>query len=187
MDTSLGGDIHKVTTWSITLSVLMIASGILALVVPAMTGVAVTLIFGWLLIMSGVLHLGFAWRAVRPGTAVWEVLLAVLYGAIGFYLLAKPVSGLAALTLALAMYLVVEGGLEFVLAFFLRPLPGSGWVLLDGIITLLLAVLIWSGWPMSSTWVVGTLVAISMFFSGVTRLMISLALRSMQRKQATRH
>jgi uncharacterized membrane protein HdeD (DUF308 family) len=176
---SVGSDIHKATTWSIVLSVLMMLIGILALFVPGMTGVAVTLVFGWLLIISGILHLGFAWRAGRPGAVAWEILLAVLYGAIGFYLLVKPVLGLEALTLALAIYLVFEGGLEFIQAFYLRPLPGSGWLLFDGIVTLLLAVLIWSGWPTSSTWVVGTLVGISMFFSGLTRLMLSLGVRSM--------
>jgi uncharacterized membrane protein HdeD (DUF308 family) len=40
-----------------------------------------------------------------------------------------------------------------------------------------LAVMIWSTWPSSSVWVVGTLVGISMFFSGITRLMLSMAVR----------
>lgn len=181
---SLGADIHKAANWSVALSALMIATGILALFVPAITGMAVTMVFGWLLIVAGVLHLAFAWRASRPGAAVWEALLGVLYGAIGVYLLANPVPGLEALTLALATYLVFEGVLEFVLALVLRPLPGSGWLLFDGLVTLLLAVLIFSGWPASSTWVVGTLVAISIFTSGVTRLMVSLAVRSIFRAAA---
>lgn len=48
----------------------------------------------------------------------------------------------------------------------------------DGIITLVMAVLIGSGFPASSTWAIGTLVAISMFFSGLTRLMLSVAARN---------
>ena len=101
----------------------------------------------------------------------------MVYGAIGFYLLASPVAGLASLTLAIAMYLLIEGVLEFVLSFQLRPAPGSGWLLVDGVITLVLAVLIWSTWPSSALWLVGTLVGISMFFSGITRLMLSMAVR----------
>ena len=177
MGNSLRRDVHQATTWSLVLSASMIFAGILALFVSAMTGVAMTLVVGWLLIISGILHLGFAWRASRPGAVVWEILLAVVYAATGFYLLANPVLGLEAITLALAMYLVCEGALEFVLAFALRPLPGTGWLVFDGIVTVLLAVLIWRGWPTSSTWVVGTLVGISMFFSGLTRLMISMAVR----------
>ena len=155
----------------------MIAAGVLAICVPVIAGIAVTALVGWLLVFSGLLHLAFAWRAGRAGAVVWEILLGVLYGGIGFYLLASPVGGLASLTLAIAIYLLIEGVLEFVLSFRLRPAPGSGWLLVDGIITLVLAVMIWSTWPSSALWVVGTLVGISMFFSGITRLMLSLAVR----------
>jgi uncharacterized membrane protein HdeD (DUF308 family) len=86
-------------------------------------------------------------------------------------------TGLASLTLAIAIYLLIEGVLEFVLSFQIRPAHGSGWLLVDGIITLVLAVMIWSTWPSSALWVVGTLVGISMFFSGITRLMLSVAVR----------
>ena len=177
MVNTVTGDIHKAATWSIVLSVLMIAAGVLAIFSPAVAGVAVTVFFGWMLIFSGLLHLVFAWQAGRPGAVVWEILIGILYGGIGLYLLAQPVAGLQSLTLALAMYLVIEGVLEFVLSFQLRPLPGTGWLLFDGIVTLLLAVMIASAWPVSAGWAVGTLVGISMLFSGVTRLMLSVAVR----------
>jgi len=177
MTNAITGDIHKATTWSIVLSVLMIAAGVLAIFSPAIAGVAVTVFFGWLLIFSGILHLAYAWQAGRPGAVVWEILLGILYGGIGFYLLARPGAGLASLTLALAFYLVLEGVLEFVLSFQLRPLPGSGWLLFDGIVTLVLAAMIGSAWPISSVWAIGTLVGVSMFFSGITRLMLSVAAR----------
>ena len=84
---------------------------------------------------------------------------------------------MVSLTLAVAIYLFVESVLEFILAILLRPLSGSGWLFVDGIVTLILAVLIWRTWPSSTEWVLGTLVGISMLFSGITRLMISLAAR----------
>ena len=178
MATSLREDIRTATTWSIVLSVLMMATGVIALFVPAITGVTVTLLMGWLLIISGILHLGYAWRASGAGAAIWEILVAVLYGVAGVYLLANPVMGLEALTQALVVYLVLESALEFVLGFSLRSVAGSGWFVFDGIVTLVLAVLIARGYPASSTWAIGTLVAISMFFSGLTRLMLSAVVRS---------
>jgi len=177
MANELATGVHRATTWSIALSVLMIVAGVFAIGVPMAAGVAVTVVVGWLLILSGVLHLAFAWRTGRAGAVVWELLLGVAYGAIGFYVLANPVAGLTSLTFAVAVYLFVEGILEFVLSFQLRPAPGSGWLLVDGIITLVLAVMIWSTWPSSAAWVVGTLIGISMLFSGITRLMLSLAVR----------
>lgn len=177
MENSITGDIRQATVWSIVLSVLMIGAGALAILAPGIAGVAATVLFGWLLIVSGVLHLGFAWRAGHASAVVGEILLGILYGAIGFYLVTRPVAGLESLTLALAIYLVMESLLEFVLAFQLRPVAGSGWLLFDGIITLALAALIGIGWPRSSAWAVGTLVGVSMLFSGISRLMLSVAVR----------
>lgn len=178
MVASFTDDVRRSATWSIVLSVLMMITGGIALFAPAITGVTVTLFFGWLLIISGILHLGYAWRASGASAVIWEILVAIVYGAAGFYLLAMPVLGLKALTVALVAYLALESVLEFVLGFAVRPLPGSGWLMIGGVVTLLLAILIASGFPTSSTWAIGTLVAISMFFSGLTRLMLSVAVRS---------
>ena len=175
MANSMTAGVRQATTWSIVLSVLMIIAGVMAICVPMIAGVAVTALVAWLLIFSGMLHLAFAWRGDRAGTVLWEILLGIVYAAIGFYVWANPLAGLASLTLAIAIYLLIEGVLEFVLSFQLRPSPGSGWLLVDGIITLLLAVMIWSTWPSSAAWVVGTLVGISMLFSGITRLMLATA------------
>jgi len=84
---------------------------------------------------------------------------------------------LVSLTLGLAIYLFAKGILEFLLALRLRPLAGSGWLFIDGIITIILGVMIWQAWPSSTAWAVGILVGVSMLFSGVARLMISLAAR----------
>ncbi|HJZ73990.1 MAG TPA: DUF308 domain-containing protein [Vicinamibacterales bacterium] len=177
MANELTSDVRRATTWSIAISVLMIAAGVLAIALPSSAGIAVTALVGWLLVFSGVLHLAFAWRGGRAGAVVWEILLGLAYGIVGFYVLANPVAGLASLTFAVAVYLFVEGVLEFAASFQLRPAPGAGWLLVDGIITLVLAIMIWSTWPSSAAWVVGTLIGISMFFSGITRLMLSLAVR----------
>ena len=163
--------------WLTTVSVLMIIAGILAIVVPPAAGIAVAILVGWLLVFSGGAHLAFAWRTRGTGGFPWEVLLGILYIAVGAYLLLHPVAGLTSLTLALAIYLFVEGILELALSLLLRPMPGSRWILLDSIITLILAVMIWRTWPSSTEWVIGTLVGVSMLFSGVTRLMLCTAAR----------
>jgi uncharacterized membrane protein HdeD (DUF308 family) len=67
--------------------------------------------------------------------------------------------------------------LNIVLFFRIRSLQGSSWVLIDGIVTLLLGLMIYTQWPSSSAWAIGTLVGVSMIISGVTRVMLSLAVR----------
>jgi uncharacterized membrane protein HdeD (DUF308 family) len=170
--------------WSIGLSVLMILAGVLAIVMPPVAGIAVLVVVAWLLMFSGVAHVVFAWHTRTAGGMVWELLLGILYILVGIYALLHPVAGLASLTLFLAIYLFVEGVLELVLSFRLRPMPGSNWLLFDGIITLILAILIWRSWPSSTEWVIGTLVGISMLFSGASRLSLSLAARRLLVKLA---
>ena len=170
--------------WLTALSIFMIIAGVLAIVVPPAAGIAVAILVGWLLVFSGGAHLAFAWRTRTTAGFLWELLLGILYVAVGAYVLLHPVAGLATLTLALAIYLFVEGILELALSFLLRPMPGSSWILLDGIITLLLAVMIWRTWPSSTEWVIGTLVGASMLFSGLTRLMLCLAGRRLLAKVA---
>jgi uncharacterized membrane protein HdeD (DUF308 family) len=50
-------------------------------------------------------------------------------------------------------------------------------MLLDGIITLTLGFMIWNHWPSGSLWIIGTFVGISMVMTGITRLMMALAVR----------
>ena len=174
---SMNTEIKQAAGWSIALSVLIIMAGILAIIVPPLSGIAVTILVGWLLVFCGAAHMVYAWHARSGGGILWGILLAILYIVAGGYLLLHPVAGLASLTIVLAAYLFAESVLEFILSFQLRPLPGSGWLLVDGIITLILAIIIWRTWPASTTWVIGTLVGISMIFSGVARLMISITAR----------
>ena len=177
--TSVVGIARQSLNWSIGYSILMILAGILAIAMPPVAGMAVNIVVAWLLLFSGAMHLVFAWHTRTAGAAAWEVLLGLVYGLTGVYLLAQPLAGLAALTLALAIYLFLEAVLEFTVWSSLRRLPGAGWLLFDGVVTLALAVMIWRSWPASTEWVLGTLVGISMLFSGTTRLMLSLSARQL--------
>jgi uncharacterized membrane protein HdeD (DUF308 family) len=176
--------VKKSLGWSIAISVVMIAAGILAMIIPPAAGLAVTVFVGWVLVFSGLLHFVYAWQSREARASLWEVLVGILYVFIGGYLLWNPIIGLASLTFALAVYLFFEAVLEFVLAYRLRPAPGSGWLAVDGVITLILAILIWRTWPSNTPWVLGLFVGISMLFSGVARLMLSLAAKHVVEKLA---
>jgi uncharacterized membrane protein HdeD (DUF308 family) len=167
----------KAVGWSIAVSIIMVVAGLLAIAMPFEAGLAANIFVGWMLVFAGLAHFVFAWFTRRTGSVLLKVLLGILYLCVAFYLLDHPLRGLATLTLALAFYLLIEGIAEIVLYFQHRPAGGSGWFLLDGIITLILGGMIWRLWPSSAEWVLGTIVGISIFFSGVTRLMISLAAR----------
>lgn len=163
----------RAVEWSLVLSIAMIAAGLVAIIVPATAGITVTVLAGWLLIFSGIAHLIFGWERRTTGVLGWELLVGILYIVVGCYVLLHLWAALAALTVVLGIYLCVEAILEFVLAYRMRPLPGSGWLAVDGFITLVLAFLMWRTWL--APWAIGVLVGISMLVSGISRLALSLA------------
>ena len=169
--------LHKASGWSIAWGVLLIVFGVLAIGEPLLAAVAINALVAWLIVLAGVVHLFLAFHTRGAGSFIWKLLVGVAYILFGGYLLMHPLIGVASLTLVLASLFLVEGVLEIVLYARLRPAKGSGWVLFDGLVTLLLSGLIWAHWPSSSAWAIGTLVGISMIMSGVSRLMLSMAVR----------
>jgi uncharacterized membrane protein HdeD (DUF308 family) len=167
--------VPKAINWSIALSILLIITGLFAILIPSLSGIAITLFFGWAMIFSGITHFIFAFKTHTTGGLIWELLIGAIYLFTGVYLILHPIDALFALTLILSCYLFFEAIVEFVQYFQLRPRHGAGWLAVDGIITLILAIMIWRSWPASSVWVIGTLVGISMIFSGFSRLMLSMA------------
>jgi len=90
--------------------------------------------------------------------------------------LEHPAEALLLYTLLLAVFFFVEGLFRIVAA-----LAGHfrhwGWVLLNGVITLLLGVLIWRQWPLSGLYVVGLFLGINMVVEGATYINLALSAR----------
>jgi uncharacterized membrane protein HdeD (DUF308 family) len=169
--------VRHASTISILWGVLLIVFGVLAVGSPFLAAVAVSVVVAWLIVLAGIVHLMLAFRVHGAGSMIWKVLVGIAYVCFGGYLILHPVLGVASLTLLLASLFLVEGILNIVLYVKMRPIHGSSWMLIDGIITLLLGLMIYMQWPSSSLWAIGTLVGISMIFSGVARVMMSLAVR----------
>ena len=70
MDYERTSEMEHHAGWSGLWSGLMIFAGVLAIAVPWVAGVAVTALVGWLLIVSGILHLAFAWRGAHGAACV---------------------------------------------------------------------------------------------------------------------
>jgi uncharacterized membrane protein HdeD (DUF308 family) len=177
--------VRNASTISILWGVLLIVFGVVAVGSPFLAAVAVNAVVAWLIVLAGVVHLMLAFGAHGAGSMIWKLLVGVAYLCFGAYLIMHPVLGVASLTLVLASLFLIEGILDIVLFFKMRPMQGSTWVLLDGIITLFLGLMIYAQWPSSSAWAIGTLVGISMIFSGVARVMMSWAVRQAMDKTSS--
>jgi uncharacterized membrane protein HdeD (DUF308 family) len=169
--------VRQASTWSILWGVSLIVLGMLAIGSPLLAAIAVNVVIAWLVVLAGVVHLIIAFHAHRAGSLIWRLLVGLAYVFFGMYLIAHPALGVASLTLVLASLFLVEGIFDIVLFFRVRSRQGSSWVLIDGIVTLLLGLMIYLQWPSSSAWAIGTLVGVSMIISGITGVMLSLAVR----------
>jgi uncharacterized membrane protein HdeD (DUF308 family) len=171
------GLVRRVSTLAILWGVSLICLGVLALASPMLAAVAVNALIGWLIILAGVVHIVVAFHSREAGSVIWRLLVGLAYVAFGGYVIARPTLGVVSLTLLLASLFLVEGIFD-IIQFFRAP-PGlrSTWFLLDGVVTLFLGLMIYMQWPSSSAWAIGTLVGVSLIFSGVTRVMVSLTVR----------
>jgi uncharacterized membrane protein HdeD (DUF308 family) len=162
---------------SVILSVALIIMGILGMVLPEIPSIAVVLIVGWLLLFDGFIQLAHAFQSKGIGPIAWKLLVSLCYIASGIFLLARPLIGAASLTLMLAVFFFVIGVMDIVFYFSTRAAGRSGWMLLNGLVTLILGFIIWRRWPQGALWYLGTLVGVGMFMTGVTRLMMTLTAR----------
>jgi uncharacterized membrane protein HdeD (DUF308 family) len=171
--------VKKASGWLIAVAVVFILLGIFAIAEPGIAALAVTLLVGWLLIFGGVAHLASVFRGGGVGRVIWQVLVGLVYLVGGFYFLTHPALGVGTLTLFLAGILLAEGVIEVLAYFKMRGEGGSGWMLLNAAVTLLLGGLIWFHWPSSSVWAIGALVGVNLLMTGISRLMLAMAARSL--------
>jgi uncharacterized membrane protein HdeD (DUF308 family) len=163
--------------WSIFFGILLVVAGFASIALPFVAGITASIFFGWLILFAGVAHLVYAWFERGAGAIIWQILIGLVYIGAAVAMLLLPVTAVVALTLVLGWYIAIEGIFELILFSRLRRVPGASWLLFDGVVSLLLAGLIFLHWPSSSFWVLGTLVGISLLFSGIARLTMPMARR----------
>ena len=158
---------------------MLLVLGATAVVLPPIATLAVTILLGWLFLVSGILGLITTfWMRHAPGFW-WSLLSAVLGIVVGAVLLASPLTGAFSLTLVLVAFFLVEGAVSIMFALdHKRELSGQwGWMLVSGIIDLGLAIMIFAGLPSTAAWAVGLLVGINMIFGGTALIAMALHAR----------
>ncbi len=158
--------------WTTISGIVMVVAGMLAIMSPFVAGISITIMVGAMLVVGGISQCFVAFKAGAFGKGIVVFLVGVLMAIAGFYVMSQPVSGLVALTIMLMWYLLATGVLEIAVAFQLRP--ADGWVseLVTGIVTVLLAIMLWRQFPVSGVWAVGILFGVKLIFSGWTFIAI---------------
>jgi uncharacterized membrane protein HdeD (DUF308 family) len=156
--------------WFTVTAVLFLVLGLMAIAEPMVAGLAVAILTGWLFLLAGGVHIVEAFGG-GVGRALWQLLLGGLYIIGGLYLVTHPLVALGTLTLLLAGILLAEAILRVVAYLLASPDERSPWTLVNAVVTFLLGGMIWSQWPSSSVWAIGTLLGVNLLMGGLSGLM----------------
>jgi uncharacterized membrane protein HdeD (DUF308 family) len=160
--------------------ILLVIFGLAAMIVPPAASLAVTILLGWLFLISGIAGLALTfWAREMPGFW-WSLISAALAVLAGLILLAQPAQGTLTLTIVVGAYLLAEGVATIMYALaHRRELPGRwSWMLIAGLMDILIAAIIIAGLPQSALWALGLLVGINLLFGGATLIGVALAARN---------
>ncbi|MEG0333722.1 MAG: DUF308 domain-containing protein [Akkermansia sp.] len=155
------------------LAVLQLLFGVIALSMPLMTGAVSMLVLG-IIFIAGALVSIYQCFAVK-GFRIWNFVATILYAIVGIYILQNMQMALLSVTLLIGWIFIAGGILRLVTSYKMRGTPGNGWRLFNSIITLLLGSMVIFQWPESSVWLIGTLIAVELIFSGWATLFFSLS------------
>lgn len=175
LDTGLH-ELRRNWRWLLALGIALILIGAIAVVDSVAVSVASMIVFGWVLLVAGIVQAVQAFRHRTSGHFLLHVINAVFSFIVGLILLRNSLAGLLVITLLLAAYFVVSGIFRIVAALAVR-IHGSGWTLVEGIISLILGILVWAHWPTAALWVIGLFIGINLITTGCSQVMLALSLR----------
>ena len=165
-------------SWKLLLTAGIISTvlGAIAIIVPPLASVTITYLVGILLLIGAVAFVAEAISRGSTGHRIWSALLAVLYVFAGVWLIINPVSGTITLTWILAIFFLLIGVLRLIAGIASRgKVPNAGWTIINGVLSILIAVLVIGDLPSSAAWAIGLLVGIQLLFDGIALIATAMA------------
>src|SRR5271157_3355862 len=163
--------------WFLAFGIGLVVLGIAA-VARAITATVVSMLFfGWLLLLACGIEVAQAVMVGHWAGFFHHLLAAILFGVIGLLLVTRPLISAEAVTFVMGVFFLI-GGLFELIGSAVVALPGWGWQVADGVITIILGALVLAQWPASGLWVIGLFIGIDLIFYGVAWIALAIGLRS---------
>lgn len=160
--------LKKFSKYGIIAGILMMLTGLAGIFLPPIMSVAVVTFMSWMFIFSALVQGYNTWKNYRKSFVAW--LKPVLSLAVGILFLLFPIQGIAVVGILLATYLLIDAYSSIAFGFEYKPNRGWWMMILNGIFSIILAIILLMGWPFSSIVLVGLFVGLSLFFDGVALL-----------------
>lgn len=157
--------------WYLLLGIGLAAVGALAIFYSTTATIISVLALGSFLVTSGLFEGFKSFKVSRWSNFFLHLFLAIIYIIGGIFIIFNPTLSALNLTLLLALFFTISGVTKIIFGI-TQPILYKGWLIANGVLTLILGLLIWNQWPVSGLWVIGAFIGIDMLFTGLTWIMI---------------
>jgi len=169
--------------WFLVLGLAMVVAGVFAVGAGITAWVITTIvfvkIFGLVVLAVGIVQTISSFWAPKWSGTLLHLLIGILYIVVGVMVLDSPLEAAAAFALLMSAFFIVSGVFRIVASLYMR-FHNWGWSVLSGVVSLLLGLIIWSNWPLSTP-VIGIFVGLEVLFNGVAWLMLALSLKQIKK------
>jgi uncharacterized membrane protein HdeD (DUF308 family) len=176
-------EIRRSWGWFLVLGILLTVLGVACIAFEVSATFATVFVFGWLLLIGGVVALVHAFATRTWGGFFLYLLVALFRGFTGYLLVRYPLMGAESLTLVLASFLMV-GGLFRAIGSGMAKFPRWGWAVFSGVISTILGIMLLAQMPISAVWFIGFAIGVDLIVDGVAALGFSTAIHSLPKATA---
>jgi uncharacterized membrane protein HdeD (DUF308 family) len=146
--------------------ILLVIAGVLALVYPLITNIALVVFLGWMLLLSGIVQAVTLIGGGKTPDFWLQLISAALSVVVGFLFLRNPAVAVGTLVMLMSVFFMIEGISKTVFSLTIRPFPNWGWVLASGILGILIAVWLLAN-PGMSLLLIGILIGVQLVAEGI--------------------
>ncbi len=161
----------------IIIGIISIIGGIIALANPVSATLTATQIAGYVFIFVGVIQFIGAFGEEGMGAKIWNLVLGALAVYLGITILGNPLASVLALTTVVGILFFAGGITKVILAFSLEDRSYFWLIMISGVISVILAVMIFSNFPQSAAVLLGVLLGIELISNGVSLMAMGAAVR----------
>ncbi|MBL9148294.1 MAG: HdeD family acid-resistance protein [Phycisphaerae bacterium] len=158
--------------------ILMLVVGVIGVGAACVLTWTTAIFFGCLLVFGGIAAIARAVTHDTGGTRIGHVLLGLAYIVGGMIAILHPYVASIALTLWIAIALVVAGIFQMVVALRATGMPNRAWAGFSGLASFVLGAMIWYQWPASGIWAIGMFMAIELMVQGWAWIMGAMAMKA---------